>query len=76
MRSQQTAAHYGDGLNVRDWIYVEDHCEAIELVLARAQSAKRLTSVADANKQTCRSCKRFVDSCKNSYPIYRIVVAI
>ena len=20
---------YGDGLNVRDWIHVEDHCEAI-----------------------------------------------
>lgn len=24
---------YGDGLNVRDWLYVEDHCEAIETVL-------------------------------------------
>lgn len=24
---------YGDGLNVRDWLYVEDHCEAIDLVL-------------------------------------------
>jgi dTDP-glucose 4,6-dehydratase len=24
---------YGDGLNVRDWIYVEDHCRAIDLVL-------------------------------------------
>tara|TARA_Y100000590_G_scaffold20022_2_gene23404 strand:+ start:17153 stop:18178 length:1026 start_codon:yes stop_codon:yes gene_type:complete len=24
---------YGDGLNVRDWIYVEDHCEAIMNVL-------------------------------------------
>ena len=24
---------YGDGLNVRDWIYVEDHCRAVELVL-------------------------------------------
>ncbi len=23
---------YGDGMNVRDWIYVEDHCEAIRLV--------------------------------------------
>jgi dTDP-glucose 4,6-dehydratase len=26
---------YGDGLNVRDWIYVADHCEAIAMVLAR-----------------------------------------
>jgi dTDP-glucose 4,6-dehydratase len=24
---------YGDGLNVRDWLYVEDHCEAIRTVL-------------------------------------------
>jgi dTDP-glucose 4,6-dehydratase len=24
---------YGDGLNVRDWIFVEDHCEAIDAVL-------------------------------------------
>lgn len=24
---------YGDGLNVRDWLYVEDHCRAIEKVL-------------------------------------------
>jgi dTDP-glucose 4,6-dehydratase len=24
---------YGDGLNIRDWIHVEDHCEAIDLIL-------------------------------------------
>lgn len=24
---------YGDGLNVRDWLYVEDHCRAINLIL-------------------------------------------
>ena len=26
---------YGDGLQVRDWLYVKDHCEAIRLVLAK-----------------------------------------
>ncbi|MEK6234170.1 MAG: GDP-mannose 4,6-dehydratase, partial [Planctomycetales bacterium] len=26
---------YGDGLHVRDWLYVEDHCQAIETVLHR-----------------------------------------
>ena len=31
---------YGDGMNVRDWIYVEDHCAALDLVL-RARSAGR-----------------------------------
>ena len=24
---------YGEGLNVRDWLYVEDHCKAIDLVM-------------------------------------------
>ncbi len=28
---------YGDGQNVRDWLYVADHCEAIRLVLARGK---------------------------------------
>ena len=28
---------YGDGQNIRDWLYVEDHCEAIAVVLARGR---------------------------------------
>ena len=24
---------YGDGLNIRDWLYVEDHCKAIDLII-------------------------------------------
>jgi dTDP-glucose 4,6-dehydratase len=28
---------YGDGLNVRDWLYTEDHCRAIDLVLHRGK---------------------------------------
>ncbi|MEW5942698.1 MAG: dTDP-glucose 4,6-dehydratase [Pseudomonadota bacterium] len=28
---------YGDGLNVRDWLYVGDHCEAIRTVLAKGR---------------------------------------
>lgn len=28
---------YGQGLNVRDWIYVEDHCRAIDMILRRGQ---------------------------------------
>ena len=28
---------YGDGLNVREWIYTKDHCEAIDLILHQGQ---------------------------------------
>ena len=28
---------YGDGMNVRDWLFVEDHCAAIRAVLDRGR---------------------------------------
>jgi dTDP-glucose 4,6-dehydratase len=28
---------YGDGLNVRDWLHVDDHCRAVDLLLAHGQ---------------------------------------
>ncbi|MBU2618120.1 MAG: dTDP-glucose 4,6-dehydratase [Proteobacteria bacterium] len=28
---------YGDGLNIRDWLYVEDHCRGIDLVLRKGR---------------------------------------
>ncbi len=31
--SDQQLPVYGDGLNIRDWLYVEDHCSAIDLVI-------------------------------------------
>lgn len=33
--ADQSLPVYGEGLNVRDWLYVEDHCKAIDLVLQR-----------------------------------------
>ena len=31
--TQSAIPVYGDGSNIRDWLYVEDHCHAIELIL-------------------------------------------
>ena len=28
---------YGEGLNVRDWLYVEDHCKAIDLIIHKGK---------------------------------------
>lgn len=39
---------YGDGLQVRDWIHVEDHCEAIWQVLTRGRSGEVYNIGADA----------------------------
>ena len=31
---------YGDGLNVRDWIFVRDHCSAIDLLISRGEQGE------------------------------------
>ena len=31
---------YGEGLNVRDWLYVEDHCRAIDLILRSGKTGE------------------------------------
>ena len=31
---------YGDGLQVRDWLYIEDHCRAIDLIIHRGKIGK------------------------------------
>jgi len=42
---------YGDGLNVRDWLYVEDHCSAIDAVL-HAGKAGEVYNIGGNNEQT------------------------
>lgn len=42
---------YGDGQQVRDWLYVEDHCEAIRLVLQRGQPGQTY-NVGGGNQPT------------------------
>ena len=31
---------YGEGLNVRDWLYVEDHCRAIDLIIHKGRAGE------------------------------------
>jgi len=31
---------YGDGMNVRDWLFVEDHCRAIDMVLQKGEAGE------------------------------------
>lgn len=42
---------YGDGLNVRDWIYVVDNCAAIDLVLHRGQEGE-VYNIGGGNERT------------------------
>jgi len=42
---------YGDGKQVRDWIYVEDNCEAIDMIMRKGGSGE-IYNVASGNEHT------------------------
>jgi dTDP-glucose 4,6-dehydratase len=42
---------YGDGLNVRDWLYVEDHCAGILLALERGRPGEKY-NIGGRNERT------------------------
>jgi dTDP-glucose 4,6-dehydratase len=42
---------YGDGKNVRDWLYVEDHCEGIWLALKRGRLGEKY-NIGGRNEHT------------------------
>lgn len=42
---------YGDGLNVRDWLYVGDHCRALRAVLSKGQAGE-VYNIGGCNEKT------------------------
>ena len=42
---------YGDGLNVRDWIYVADHCRALDLVFQKGEPGE-IYNIGATNERT------------------------
>ncbi|MCY6370538.1 dTDP-glucose 4,6-dehydratase [Clostridium ganghwense] len=42
---------YGKGLNVRDWLYVEDHCRALDLVMKQGKSGE-VYNIGGNNEKT------------------------
>ncbi|SEL34574.1 dTDP-glucose 4,6-dehydratase [Paenibacillus sp. cl141a] len=42
---------YGDGLNIRDWLYVEDHCSAIDLVIHEGRNGE-VYNIGGNNERT------------------------
>ena len=60
---------YGDGSNVRDWLYVEDHARALVLIARTARSARATMSAATTRTPTSRWCRRSARSSTRSRPM-------
>jgi dTDP-glucose 4,6-dehydratase len=65
---------YGDGLQVRDWLYVADHCEAIALALLRGKNGEIYNIGGNSettNVQIVRTLCALVDECLAASPDLR-----
>lgn len=68
---------YGDGLNVRDWLYVEDHCKAIDKVLHRGRLGEVYNIGGHNEKTNIDIVKLVIDTIRNimeEKPQYREVL--
>ncbi len=64
---------YGDGLNVRDWIYVEDHCRAILQVLEKGRSGAVYNVGARNARRNIDVAKSVLDILEKPHSLLRFV---
>ena len=58
---------YGDGMNIRDWLHVSDHCDAILTVLEKAEPGS-VYNVGGNNEQTNRAItEKLIELCGRSW---------
>jgi len=64
---------YGDGLNVRDWIYVEDHCRALDQVLHQGQEGEVYNVGGGSERTNLSVVQTILDHLGKSHSLIRFV---
>jgi dTDP-glucose 4,6-dehydratase len=64
---------YGDGQQVRDWIHVEDHCEAVDAVLASGVSGEVYNVGAESERTNLQVIRGILDLCGRDESLVRHV---
>lgn len=57
----KTLPLYGKGTNVRDWLFVEDHCQAIDLVMCKGELGETYNIGANNEVQNIAIAQRIVE---------------
>ncbi|MCX6762513.1 MAG: dTDP-glucose 4,6-dehydratase [Candidatus Moranbacteria bacterium] len=52
---------YGDGLQMRDWLYVSDHCEAIDLIIQKGKIGETYCIGGNSEKTNMEIVKKVLD---------------
>ncbi len=64
---------YGDGLNVRDWIYVDDHCRAILLAFEKGRSGATYNIGARNERRNVEIAKSILDQLGKPHSLMKFV---
>jgi dTDP-glucose 4,6-dehydratase len=64
---------YGDGMNVRDWIYVEDHCRALDAVLHHGKEGEVYNIGGQSEKPNLEVVKTVLDQLGKPHSLIRFV---
>ncbi len=64
---------YGDGKNIRDWLYVEDHCDAIWTVLNKGKTGEVYNIGGNNEMQNITIVKMILDYLKKPYSLIKYV---
>lgn len=71
--NNQKITVYGDGLNVRDWLYVEDHCSAIDLVLHKGEIGEVYNIGGNNEIRNIDLVKMILDKLSKKYDLIEFV---
>ena len=64
---------YGDGMNVRDWIFVDDHCLGVELALTRGRSGAVYNFGGAAERANLEVVRAILDGLHQPHSLIRFV---
>ena len=59
--SNESLPVYGNGLNVRDWLYVDDHCSAIDLIIHKGREGEVYNIGGHNEKQNIEVVKTILE---------------
>jgi len=65
----ETLPVYGDGKNIRDWLYVEDHCSAIETVIVKGKIGEVYNIGGNEEKQNIQVVHALCDILDELRPV-------
>jgi len=71
--SDQELPLYGDGMNIRDWIYVTDHCNSIDLVLHQGKPGQVYNIGGNEEKDNTEITKTILKALKKPESLIKYV---